>query len=186
MKQCPSYPVVCLSPSPPHRPQSAMQHFYINLFNYFCVATLLFAGSIVAAFPVRPIRVVIGFPAGGPLDQHARLLTDKMQAVLDQPIAIDHKQGKVWTLAAISSQCHPALPDVPTVIRSGIKGFEGVGFTAFGTRRLAPRHHDQAQRGIKQIMNNADVKTRMVKQGAAPAFLGSHGFEWFLVSAAPR
>eukprot|EP01034_Spumella_vulgaris_P003813 gene3813-4879_t len=28
------------------------------------------------AFPSKPIRVVVGFPAGGPLDQHARLLSD--------------------------------------------------------------------------------------------------------------
>lgn len=36
----------------------------------------------MAAFPDKPINIVIGFPAGGPLDQHARLLTDKPQAVL--------------------------------------------------------------------------------------------------------
>jgi tripartite-type tricarboxylate transporter receptor subunit TctC len=31
-----------------------------------------------AAYPDKPIRIVIGFPDGGPLDQHARLLSDKL------------------------------------------------------------------------------------------------------------
>ena len=59
------------------------------------LATLLVAASTltVAAFPDKPIRVVIGFPAGGPLDQHARLLTERLQAVLGQPIVIDYKSG---------------------------------------------------------------------------------------------
>ncbi|MFM7001988.1 MAG: tripartite tricarboxylate transporter substrate binding protein, partial [Limnohabitans sp.] len=30
------------------------------------------------AFPTKPIRIVMGFPAGGPLDQHARLLSDRL------------------------------------------------------------------------------------------------------------
>ncbi len=41
--------------------------------------------AALAAFPDKPIKIVIGFPAGGPLDQHARLLTDRLQAVLGQP-----------------------------------------------------------------------------------------------------
>ena len=36
---------------------------------------------------------MVGFPAGGPLDQHARLLTDKLQAVLGQPVVVDYKAG---------------------------------------------------------------------------------------------
>ena len=43
-----------------------------------------------AAFPDKPLKIVIGFPAGGPLDQHARLLTDRLQAVLGQPVLVDH------------------------------------------------------------------------------------------------
>ena len=52
------------------------------------LAALCMAASAAAsaAFPDKPIKVVIGFPAGGPLDQHARLLTDKLQAVLGQPV----------------------------------------------------------------------------------------------------
>ena len=45
------------------------------------------------AYPTKPIRIVMGFPAGGPLDQHARLLSDRLQQVLGQPILIDYKAG---------------------------------------------------------------------------------------------
>ena len=34
-------------------------------------------GAQAQDFPSKPIRIVMGFPAGGPLDQHARLLSDK-------------------------------------------------------------------------------------------------------------
>ena len=30
-----------------------------------------------AAFPEKPIKIIVGFPPGGPLDTHARLLIDQ-------------------------------------------------------------------------------------------------------------
>ena len=45
--------------------------------------------TALAAFPEKPIRVVIGFPAGGPLDQHARLLAERLQAVLGHGAKLD-------------------------------------------------------------------------------------------------
>ena len=45
------------------------------------------------SFPNKPIKLVIGFPAGGPLDQHARLLSDKLTTALGQPIIVDYKGG---------------------------------------------------------------------------------------------
>jgi len=53
-----------------------------------------FAATLsVQAFPTKPVRIVVGFPAGGPLDQHARLLSDRLQAQLGQPVIIDYKAG---------------------------------------------------------------------------------------------
>ena len=46
------------------------------------------------------MRIVVGFPAGGLLDQHARLLTDKLQAVLGQPVVVDYKAGAGGTVGA--------------------------------------------------------------------------------------
>ena len=47
------------------------------------VAALMLAACAAAsaAFSDKPIRVVIGFPAGGPLDQHARLLSDRLHTL---------------------------------------------------------------------------------------------------------
>ncbi|WP_284615315.1 Bug family tripartite tricarboxylate transporter substrate binding protein [Aquabacterium humicola] len=53
-----------------------------------------------AAFPDRPVKIIIGFPAGGPLDAHGRLLADKLQAALGQPVIIDYKAGAGGTIGA--------------------------------------------------------------------------------------
>jgi tripartite-type tricarboxylate transporter receptor subunit TctC len=74
------------------------------------LATALLATStlVSAAFPDKPVKVIIGFPAGGPLDQHARLITDKLQAVLGQPVLIDYKSGAGGTVGAQEVMKAPA------------------------------------------------------------------------------
>lgn len=296
---------------------------------------LLVASSLAcAAYPEKPIRLIIGFPAGGPLDQHARLLTDKLQTVLGQPLIVDykpgaggsvgadtvakspadgytimlantgvmvingalytklpyntlkdftplartamqplallvnnnvpartlqefsdytrknpgkinygsagnggishlvpemfksaaglfmvhipyrgsapaftdlmggqvqfmaesipqaanyHKQGKVRALAVTSRERNPALPDVPTVIESGLAGFEVVGFYGFLAPAGTPR--DVAARlsdAFRQVLANPEVRSRMVAQGADPAFMGGEEFGKFLAAETPR
>ncbi|NCV65500.1 MAG: tripartite tricarboxylate transporter substrate binding protein [Burkholderiaceae bacterium] len=51
-------------------------------------------------FPNKPIKIIIGFPAGGPLDAHIRLLTDRLQAALGQSVIIDYKAGAGGTVGA--------------------------------------------------------------------------------------
>jgi tripartite-type tricarboxylate transporter receptor subunit TctC len=57
---------------------------------------------------------VVGFPAGGPLDQHARLLSDKLQAVLGQPVLVDYKAGAGGTVGA--QEVMKAAPDGYTLM----------------------------------------------------------------------
>ena len=295
---------------------------------------LLSMAAQAQSFPSKPIRVVVGFPAGGPLDQHARLLSDKLQAVLGQPIVMDykpgaggtvgaqdvmkapadghtlmvantgvmainpalypklpygtlkdftpiartamqplallvnnnvpvktlpefisyakanpgkvnygsagnggishlvpemfkiatgthmvhipyrgsapafadlmggqvqfmaesipqaanyHKQGKVRALAVTSKTRNPALPDTPTAIESGLKGFEVVGFYGFLAPAGTPKEVvAKLSDAFQQVMNNADVRERMVTQGADPAFLGADDFAKFLGAELPR
>ncbi len=67
----------------------------IRIIRTFLLATtLLFALNIAqAAYPDKPIKIIIGFPAGGPLDAHIRLLIEKLQTSLGQTVIVDYKAG---------------------------------------------------------------------------------------------
>jgi tripartite-type tricarboxylate transporter receptor subunit TctC len=53
-----------------------------------------------AAYPDKPIKIIIGFPAGGPLDAHIRLLVDRLQTSLGQTVIVDYKAGAGGTVGA--------------------------------------------------------------------------------------
>jgi tripartite-type tricarboxylate transporter receptor subunit TctC len=98
-----------------------------------------------------------------------------------------HKQGKVRALAVTSAQRNPALPDIPTVIESGIKGFEVVGFYGFLAPAATPKDVvAKLSDAFRQVLANPEVRERMTSQGADPAFLGSEDFGRFLVAETPR
>ncbi len=98
-----------------------------------------------------------------------------------------HKQGKVKALAVTSAQRNPALPDTPTVIESGLKGFEVVGFYGFLAPANLPKDVTaKLSDAFKQVLTNPEVRNRMVTQGADPAFLGSEDFGKFLTAEMPR
>ena len=98
-----------------------------------------------------------------------------------------HKQGKVKALAVTSRERNPALPDTPTVIETGIAGFEVVGFYGFLAPAGLPK--DVTARlgdAFKQVLASPEVRNRMISQGADPAFLGSEDFGKFLAAEMPR
>jgi len=51
-------------------------------------------------YPNRPIRMVLGFAAGGGTDVIARALANKMGEILKQPVIIDNKSGANGNIAA--------------------------------------------------------------------------------------
>src|SRR5947209_7211126 len=44
-------------------------------------------------YPVRPINLIVPFPAGGGVDAVARIVADKLAAALGQPFVIDNRGG---------------------------------------------------------------------------------------------
>jgi tripartite-type tricarboxylate transporter receptor subunit TctC len=42
-------------------------------------------------YPTRPIRLIVGFGAGGPTDVPARYIADKLGAALGQPVVVENK-----------------------------------------------------------------------------------------------
>ncbi|MGJ7507118.1 Bug family tripartite tricarboxylate transporter substrate binding protein [Variovorax sp. GT1P44] len=98
-----------------------------------------------------------------------------------------HKQGKVRAVAVTSAARNAALPDVPTVIEAGVKGFEVVGFYGFLAPAGTPKDVvAKLSDTFKQVLSSPEVRDRMVSQGADPAFLGAEDFSKFLVAETPR
>ncbi|WP_029045270.1 tripartite tricarboxylate transporter substrate binding protein [Cupriavidus sp. amp6] len=72
-------------------------------FRLAALAASVLAWSAHAAptdYPTKPIRLVIGFPAGGGADNTARLYGDALSQELGQPVIVDNRPGAGTTIAA--------------------------------------------------------------------------------------
>jgi tripartite-type tricarboxylate transporter receptor subunit TctC len=54
--------------------------------------------AVQATYPDKPIKVIIGFSAGGPLDAHMRLLVEKLNLPWDSQSLLISNQGRVGSL----------------------------------------------------------------------------------------
>lgn len=61
------------------------------------------------SFPVRPIKLIVAFPAGGPTDITMRSLADSASKILGQPVVVENKPGAGGTLPA--QQLQSSAPD---------------------------------------------------------------------------
>ena len=62
------------------------------------------AAAWAQSFPVKPIKLIIAFPAGGPTDITMRSLADNASKILGQPVIIENKPGAGGTLPAQALQ----------------------------------------------------------------------------------
>ena len=80
-------------------------------------AAALPAASRVAmaqTYPTRPITMIVPFPAAGPADVLARILSEPMRASLGQPLVIENMSGAAGSIAV--GRAARAAPDGHTVI----------------------------------------------------------------------
>jgi tripartite-type tricarboxylate transporter receptor subunit TctC len=77
-------------------------------------ATLFAGGARAQTYPDHPIRILIGYPAGGGVDLVARLLGEPMKAALGQPIVVENRPGASAMLAAQAVATAP--PDGHTLL----------------------------------------------------------------------
>ena len=132
---------------------------------------------------------MVHIPYRGSAPAFTDLMANQVQFMAESvpQAAAYHKQGKVRVLAVTSRERSPALPDVPTVMQSGIQSFEVVGFYGFLAPAGTPKEAVQVlSDAFKTVLSQPEVRNRMTDQGADPAFLGAADFARFLAEEMPR
>jgi tripartite-type tricarboxylate transporter receptor subunit TctC len=83
----------------------------------FCIGLLVasgaFAQNAAAHYPDHPVRVVVGFSAGGPTDVIARIVAEKLSASLGQQFYVDDKPGAGSNIA--NAEVAKSAPDGYTI-----------------------------------------------------------------------
>src|SRR6266702_514412 len=64
-----------------------------------CASTLA-AQADAAKYPVRPVKIMVGFSAGGPVDVVARIIADRLGNKLGQPFVVENRAGANGMIAA--------------------------------------------------------------------------------------
>jgi tripartite-type tricarboxylate transporter receptor subunit TctC len=88
---------------------------------YLCVLCVLCVSALFAQaqnYPAKPIRFVVPYPAGGPLDTVARLLGQKVSESVKQPVIVDNKPGAGGNIGADAVAKSP--PDGYTILMGAV------------------------------------------------------------------
>ncbi|WP_411884216.1 Bug family tripartite tricarboxylate transporter substrate binding protein [Polaromonas sp. YR568] len=64
------------------------------------VSSAACAQSAAAAWPTKPVRILVGFPGGSTPDMAARTLAEPLSRALGQPVIIENKPGASGNIAA--------------------------------------------------------------------------------------
>ena len=120
-----------------------------------CVLAAAMATVSAQGYPTRSINVVVPFPAGGPSDVVARIVTDHMGRTLGHQLVIENVGGAGGTLG--SARVAAAAPDGYTLLAGSMgshvaapvltpnlkydpsKDFEPIGFTAHSPAVITAR-----------------------------------------------
>jgi len=73
------------------------------------VLAMLAASATAQSFPAKPVRLVVGFSAGGPTDVIARILAQDMTATFGQAVIVENKAGAASMIA--TQEVKRAAPD---------------------------------------------------------------------------
>ena len=65
----------------------------LNRFLIICLLALASSSALAQAFPSKPVRIVVAFPAGGGTDIVARLIAPRLTEIWSQQVLVDNRAG---------------------------------------------------------------------------------------------
>jgi len=123
-------------------------------------AILLPAAAAAQDFPVRPIRIIVPFPPGGPNDIIARAVGQRMSDIAGQPVTVDNRSGAAGVIG--TEAVAKAEPDGYTI------GITAAGTLAISTSLQEKLPYDST-RDLRPITLVAKVPEMLVVATSVPA-----------------
>jgi len=97
------------------------------------------------------------------------------------------KSGKVTGLGVTTRARSPVLPDLPTIADSGLPGFDFNLWTGLvGPAKMPKDIKEKIAREVARILGLADVKERLLVQGATPHAMPPAQFDAFIKGEVER
>ena len=140
-------------------------------------------------YPARPITVVVPFPAGGPSDVVARVVTEQMGTILGQSLVIENVGGgggtigsarvaaahaDGYTLLAGSMGSHVSAPVLAANLKyDSERDFVPIGFTAQSPAVIVARK-DFPAKGLREFVDYLKKNRDRVKQAHGGIGASSH------------
>lgn len=157
--------------------------FRVASFTSFAVVLCLWGAATADAqqYPNRPVRLIVGYPPGGPADVTARLVAPYLTEALGQQIVIDNRAGAGGTLAAtLTARAEPdgytisivangemaISPNLRKLPYDPLKDFETV--SRIGANQLALVVHPAVQaKSVAELVALAKAKPGTVNFASA-------------------
>src|SRR2546426_6890155 len=159
-------------------------------------ALALAASSAAQEFPSKPVRLVVPFPPGGPLDISGRIIGKELQDHWGQPVVVENKPGSTlgpeyvaraapdgYTLMIISSTPLVTLPHLQKVPYDVLKDLAGVTQTTLLTYALVV-NPSSGIGSIQELIARAKKEPGRLNYVSAGNGSGQHLYVELLKSAA--
>jgi tripartite-type tricarboxylate transporter receptor subunit TctC len=111
-----------------------------------------------AAWPERPVRLVVPFGAGGPIDNVGRLIAEPLRERLGQPFVVDNRAGAGGSIGLRAVMQAPPDGHVLVLTSSSLASLHA----------LMPREGLDPREGTTPVSLVADVPTAVVVRAGSP------------------
>jgi len=151
--------------------------------------TLGWAGNAAAAYPEKPVRLIVPFATGGGTDLQGRLIADRMRQSLGQPVLVENRPGAGGLIGAeVAAKSAPVGYTVLMTTASValnvtlqkqamrfdlLKDFDPVTWVASSPLVVAV-HPSVPARSVKELLTLVKASSRGLNIGANGAGTTSH------------